>query len=83
MNLRMCRHGKIGKIKSINAEGVVLQKLYDMGFLPGVSLEVLRVAPLNDPLQIKIHNYLIGLRADEAECIELEATEDMRKDIRN
>lgn len=76
MNLRMCDHGKVGKIKSIKAEGLVLQKLYDMGFLPGVSLEVLRVAPLNDPLQVRIHNYLIGLRGDEAECIELEPTQD-------
>lgn len=79
MTLRRCQHGKRGKIKKINAQGVVLQKLYDMGFIPGVSLEVLRAAPLNDPLQIKIHNYLIGLRSDEADCIEIEPIEDTKR----
>lgn len=72
MTLRMARKGMRGRIKRVNARGVVLQKLYDMGFVPGAKLQVLRSAPFNDPLQIKIHDYLIGLRKSEAECIEVE-----------
>ena len=72
MTLKIAKKGTETTIKRVNAEGVILQKLYDMGFVPGVKLQVLRSAPFNDPLQIKIHDYLIGVRISEAECIEVE-----------
>ncbi|NLK66661.1 MAG: ferrous iron transport protein A [Campylobacteraceae bacterium] len=72
MSLFDGKKGKKYKIVNINAEGKVFYKLLDMGFVNGVTTEVVRRAPLNDPIELKIHNYLITLRGSEARLIEVE-----------
>lgn len=46
-------------------------KLMEMGCLPGEYLEVDYIAPLGDPISIRIGNYLLGLRIDEAVAIKV------------
>ncbi|OCL81769.1 FeoA family protein [Arcobacter porcinus] len=60
------------KIKKLNAEGKLLYKLLDMGFVEGAIIEVVREAPLYDPMELKIHNYNLTLRKNEANLIEIE-----------
>ncbi|MGB2551792.1 MULTISPECIES: FeoA family protein [unclassified Campylobacter] len=72
MNLSLISSGKKCKITKLNATGKLLQKLLDMGFVIGATIEVIREAPLYDPVELKIHNYLISLRKSEAELIEVE-----------
>ena len=60
-------------IKACSAEGPLKQKLISMGFIPGAQIRMIRNAPLRDPLEVEIHNYLITLRRSEARLIELEA----------
>jgi ferrous iron transport protein A len=43
-----------------------------MGFVKGATIEVVREAPLFDPMELKIHNYHISLRKSEAKLIEVE-----------
>lgn len=45
------------------------QRLNEMGFTPGKSLELLISAPFGDPLAFKIDNSVIALRKDEAKLI--------------
>lgn len=45
------------------------QRLNEMGFLPGKSLELLISAPFGDPLAFKIDNSVIALRKEEAKLI--------------
>jgi len=49
-----------------------MHKLLDMGFVNGACIEVVREAPLYDPMELKIHNYLISLRKSEAKILEVE-----------
>lgn len=72
MNLSLISSGEKCKIAKVNATGKLLQKLLDMGFIAGAQIEVIREAPLYDPIELKIHNYLISLRKSEAELIEVE-----------
>lgn len=72
MELDTCESGKKYKIKNINANGRLFYKLLDMGFITGATMEVVREAPLYDPMELKIHNYLITLRKSEARLIEVE-----------
>ncbi|MFV7790030.1 FeoA family protein [Aliarcobacter lanthieri] len=60
------------KVIKLNAEGKLLYKLLDMGFVQGAILEVIREAPLYDPMELKIHNYNLTLRKSEANLIEIE-----------
>ncbi|MDO5045726.1 FeoA family protein [Campylobacter sp.] len=72
MNLSLINSGQSCKITKLNAKDKLLQKLLDMGFVIGAQVEVVREAPLYDPIELKIHNYLISLRKSEAELIEVE-----------
>lgn len=72
MNLDEVSAGSVCKILSVNADAKLLQKLLDMGFVVGVKIEVIREAPFKDPMELKIHNYLISLRKSEAMLIKVE-----------
>lgn len=65
--------GQKVRITDLFAEGKLMQKLLDMGFITGAHIEVIREAPLFDPMELKIHNYMISLRKSEASMIEVEA----------
>jgi ferrous iron transport protein A len=40
-----------------------------MGVLPGVSVRVIKSAPLGDPIQVQVRNYDLALRRLEAQTI--------------
>ncbi|RAX51707.1 ferrous iron transport protein A [Helicobacter sp. 16-1353] len=71
MILSEVKNGNLYKIEKINAQNKLFYKLLDMGFVSGAVVEVVREAPLSDPLELKIHNYLISLRKSEAALIEV------------
>ncbi len=47
-------------------------KLMEMGCVPGENIVLEQVAPLGDPISIKVSGYLLSLRLNEAEDIEVE-----------
>ena len=49
--------GEQGTIKKIYGERKIRRRLFDMGVTPGAKLVLVKKAPLNDPLEIKIRNY--------------------------
>ncbi len=56
----------------ISLENTALSiKLMEMGCMPGELLTVDYIAPLGDPISIRIGNYLLGLRKDEAAMIKV------------
>jgi len=61
-----------GKIKGINNIGNLKRKLLDMGIIPGSPVEVVKVAPLGDPIDVKIKGYHLSLRKEEAAGILVE-----------
>ncbi len=61
-----------GKVKQITGQGQLKRKLLDMGIIPGTELEVLRVAPLGDPVEVRIKGYNLSLRKEEAGQISVE-----------
>ena len=64
--------GEKVRVKKLHAKGKLLHKLLDMGFVNSAEIEVVREAPLYDPMQLKIHNYFITIRKSEAMLIETE-----------
>ena len=56
----------------ISLENTALSiKLMEMGCMPGELVTVDYIAPLGDPISIRIGNYLLGLRKDEAAMIKV------------
>ena len=63
--------GRSGIVKGVNARGVLAQRLVDMGVYPGVSVNVLRNAPLGDPVEIEADGTFVSLRREEARFVEV------------
>ena len=70
--LRNVNIGETVKVKKVQGEGVVKRRIMDMGITKGVEIFVRKVAPLGDPIEIKIRGYELSLRKVDAEMIEVE-----------
>lgn len=64
--------GESGKIKSVNGEGRIRRRLFDMGVTPGAELTMRKKAPLGDPIEVTLRGYELTLRKTEASCVEVE-----------
>ena len=65
--------GARGRILRNRASGVLQRRLMDMGFHRGVDVEVLRNAPLEDPVEFLLDGQHVSLRHAEARNIEVES----------
>jgi Fe2+ transport system protein FeoA len=62
-----------GRIKGIDDNaGILKKRLLDMGLVKGALVEVIRIAPLGDPIDIKVKGYNLSLRKEEAAQVMLE-----------
>ncbi|WP_018627775.1 FeoA family protein [Niabella aurantiaca] len=60
--------GQRARIQKFTTEEIFL-KLMEMGCLPGEEIEIIKIAPLNDPISISVAGYTLSLRLDEARFI--------------
>jgi len=65
-----------GMILSVGGEGSLRQHLLDMGIIPGAQVKMIRLAPMGDPLEIRIHDYELTLRLADAERIKIKPLEE-------
>ncbi len=63
-----------GRIHAVSGLDSLTQRLFELGFTPGQSVQVVRFAPLGDPMQIRIRGFSIALRRNEARRVELDPT---------
>ncbi len=68
-NLAAMKLGEKAAIVKIEGSGAVRRRLLDMGATAGTLVEVERVAPLGDPIDVKIKGYHLTLRKEEAKRI--------------
>ncbi len=68
------RVGDTVEITKINSEGDIRYRLLDMGLVRGEKAEILRFAPLGDPIEVKIQGFHLTLRLEEAQSIEVKLT---------
>ncbi len=61
--------GAKGVIASIQVAPESRGRLMEMGLLTGTAIEIVRFAPLGDPIEIKVRGYHLTLRKHEAEQI--------------
>ncbi len=62
---------KKGAVKAIHAPKQLKRRLMDMGFTKGVDIEVVKLAPMGDPIEVSVRGYNLCLRRAEARKIEL------------
>ncbi|MDD5794405.1 MAG: FeoA family protein, partial [Clostridiales bacterium] len=58
MDLSQLPIGKSAIIESVNCEEISLRKhILDMGLTPGTEVKLVKVAPMGDPLEIRVRGY--------------------------
>lgn len=73
MTLADLKPGQSGEIVTLQVAGALKRRLMDMGVLPGTPVRVEKVAPLGDPIEVRIKSYHLSLRKSEADEIAVEA----------
>lgn len=63
--------GKSAVIVSVGGTGALRQHFLDMGLIQGVEVTMVKYAPMGDPIEIKIHDYELTLRKEDAQKIEI------------
>ena len=69
--LREIPVGGSAKVIRIHGEGAVKRRIMDMGITKGVTIQVRKVAPLGDPIEITVRGYELSLRKADAEMVEI------------
>ena len=69
MTLKDLPVGKTATIVSVGGEGALRQHFLDMGLIPGVDVTMVKLAPMGDPAEVRVHGYELTLRLADAEKI--------------
>ncbi len=64
--------GQEAVITAVGGEGALRCRLLDMGLIPKTKVRIEKVAPLGDPLELRVRGYSLSLRKEDAGKIEVE-----------
>lgn len=64
--------GEKARVKRVGGQGAVRRRLMDMGLVGGVEIELVKAAPMGDPLEYLLRGYHLSLRKSEAQMVELQ-----------
>ena len=66
--------GQEAVITAVGGEGSLRCRLLDMGLIPKTRVRVEKIAPLGDPLELRVRGYSLSLRKEDAGKIEMEVS---------
>ncbi|MCI8356546.1 MAG: ferrous iron transport protein A [Lachnospiraceae bacterium] len=75
--MKTLRDSKIGdtvRVVKLHGEGAVKRRIMDMGLTKGVDVQIRKMAPLGDPIEVTVRGYELSIRKADAEMIEVEST---------
>lgn len=67
--------GKTGIITKVGGEGALRLRFLDMGLIPRTEVNVYKIAPLGDPIEIHLRGYSLTIRKEDAANIEINRTD--------
>ena len=73
MLLSELKIGQTARIKKVGGEGALRLRFLDMGLIPKTQITLIKVAPMGDPIEVRLRGYELTMRVDEARWIEVEA----------
>jgi Fe2+ transport system protein FeoA len=62
-----------GQVISVGGDHDIRRRLLEMGFCNGATVEVVRRAPMGDPIEFKLRGYHLSLRSDQAANVRVSA----------
>ena len=73
--MRTLKESKVGdtvRVLKLHGEGAVKRRIMDMGLTKGVDVQIRKVAPLGDPIEVTVRGYELSIRKADAEMIEVD-----------
>ena len=70
--MKTLREAKVGdtvRVVKLHGEGAVKRRIMDMGLTKGVDVQIRKVAPLGDPIEVTVRGYELSIRKADAEMI--------------
>lgn len=71
MTLKEVEVGQTVTVIKLQGQGATKRRIMDMGITKGVTVKVEKVAPLGDPIELKVRGYQLSIRKADAEMIEV------------
>ena len=74
--MKTLKESKVGdtvRVVRLHGEGAVKRRIMDMGLTKGVDVQIRKVAPLGDPIEVTVRGYELSIRKADAEMIEVES----------
>ncbi len=75
MTLKDLKIGQSARIDAVGGEGALRQHFLDMGVIPGAEVTLVKLAPMGDPMELRIHGYELTLRLADAAKIDVTPTQ--------
>ncbi|WP_313629973.1 FeoA family protein [Enterococcus devriesei] len=69
ISLDQLKVGEQGTVVNVHGSGAIKRRLMDMGLTKGTEIKVVKLAPLGDPMELRIRGYELSLRKNESEMI--------------
>lgn len=66
MTLDQLQPGQSGVVQTVGSAGALRRRLLDMGLTPGTRIEVRKVAPMGDPIELFLRGYVLTIRREDA-----------------
>lgn len=71
MTLNELAIGKEAIITKVGGEGALRCRLLDMGLIPKTKITITKVAPMGDPIELRLRGYTLTIRVEDAQNIEI------------
>ena len=74
--MKTLKESKVGdtvRVVKLHGEGAVKRRIMDMGLTKGVDVQIRKVAPLGDPIEVTVRGYELSISKADAEIIEVES----------
>lgn len=81
MTLKELKIGQSAVITSVGGSGSLRQHFLDMGVIPDAQVTLVKLAPMGDPMQLRLHGYELTLRLADAEKIEISPLKEHKEPV--
>ena len=81
MTLQDLQVGQKARVLTVGGSGALRQHFLDMGLIPGVVVTLVKLAPMGDPMELRVHSYELTLRLADAAKIDVEIVKEATKGL--